>query len=1524
MSSIDERIVQMRFNNQQFQKGVKETNDSLGDLKKSLDFKGATRSLGNLDLATKNVSLSGLASSIDNIATKFTTMSVIGITALATITTKAIEAGGTIAKKLFIDPAKSGLSEYETNINSIQTILANTSAKGTTLDQVNKALQDLNTYSDKTIYNFAQMARNIGTFTAAGVDLKTATGAIKGIANLAAVSGSSADQASTAMYQLSQAISTGSVKLMDWNSVVNAGMGGEVFQDALKRTARAHGVAVDAIIKKNGSFRDSLQDGWLTARILTDTLAQFTGDLSDSQLKQMGFTSQQIKDIQKLAKTAVGAASDVKTFSQLMDTLGEATTSGWSQTWQIVLGDFGEAKTLFTLLSNTFGGLVQASANARNKMLQDWKNLGGRKVLIEALTNVFKALVSVFEPIHKAFREIFPATTGKQLYDMTVAFRNFTRLLILGTDASYSLYQGAKFLFNIFKIGIQIIGGIFGVLFKLIGAIFDGGKGIASAGKGIGDFFQFLNKAVADTRWIPAFFETLGNALLVPLNFVKAFVGAVAGGIPGFFKNVSNALMVPIDLMKLFAATVKDVVLAMAGFTSDGITIALTRITERIKSLGRLGQAVIDIWNDIKRGFEALAKFLQPVTDAFGKMFKDIGANIKDALKDVSFSDVLDLINVGLVGAMVLIFNKFVNGFGKDVKKSLIGNLKEITEGITGILSGVTDTLKAMQTNLKAGTLVKIAGAIALLTASVLILSLIDSAALTKALVALTIMFTQMAGTMAVFGKIAAGPNIAQVPVMAFSLILLATAVNILATAVKKLSELSWQDLIKGLVGVVVLLGAVTNAAKGMSGNAANLIATGIGMIAVAFAVKILASAVKDLSDIGWNEMIKGLIGVGTLLAALAIFNRLTVANKSAIVSGVGLILLGTAIKILASAVKDFATMDVGQIVQGVAALSSVLLVLSVFTKAISGAKGMVGAAVGLLILGGAVKIIASALKDFASMSWEELTKGLLAMGGALLLITAAMLAMPPSMIVTAAGLVLVAAALKIIASALKDMGGMSWEEIGKSMVVLAGSLIILAGAMYLMTAALPGAAALLIVAGALAILTPALLAMAHLSWDQIGRGLTMLAGVFLVIGVAGLVLTPLVPVLLGLGIAIGLIGIGIGAAGVGILAFAVGLTLLAAAGLAAIPVVIALVTAILNLIPMAMQKLGEGIAAFAKVIGDSAPLFLDAMVKLIMTLLTAIDTVAPKIIDTLVKLIFNLLDALVKVIPKFVDAGMKIISGVLKGIADNIGNVIKQGTNIVVNFLNGIANSQARIIQAGINLVIKFIEGLAKGIRDNTQRMYRAAADLGNAILDGLTGGLWSGVNRVINAAAHVAQSALDSIAHVFDSHSPSKKAIMLGGFVSKGLAIGITKLSNEAEKAAVMTATKVVNGLTKVLSHIDEFVNQDLKSPVITPTLDMSALKRDAGQITGILASPKLTAKDSLILARATLADAQANLDARNKVIEENRAAQLRGMPAPVQFIQNNNSPKALPKAEIYRQTQNLLSGARKVVTPEGVATG
>jgi len=288
MSTIEERVVSMKFDNKEFEAGVKQTMLSIEGLHKSLKFEGAQKGFADIAAASKQVNLNPLGEAANAVGQRFKAMEVVAVTAIATIAHQAIATGTQLAKSLTIDPLKTGLSEYETNLNSIQTILSNTQWQNTGLKDVTHALDILNTYSDQTIYNFAEMARNIGTFTAAGVKLNVAVDAIKGIANLAAISGSNSMQAATAMYQLSQAISTGKVALMDWNSVVNAGMGGKVFQDSLMETARIHGVAIDKMVKDAGSFRNTLENGWLTGEILTETLSKFTGDLTAAQLKTMG------------------------------------------------------------------------------------------------------------------------------------------------------------------------------------------------------------------------------------------------------------------------------------------------------------------------------------------------------------------------------------------------------------------------------------------------------------------------------------------------------------------------------------------------------------------------------------------------------------------------------------------------------------------------------------------------------------------------------------------------------------------------------------------------------------------------------------------------------------------------------------------------------------------------------------------------------------------------------------------------------------------------------------------------------------------------------------------------------------------------------------------------------------------------------------------------------------------------------------------------------------------------------------
>ena len=420
---IDQRVVELQFDNANFERNAKESISTLDKLKEKLNFKRTGEGLKELEDRVAKFTMKPLEDAVEGVRVKFTLLDNFVWNFFDRISNKILDVGKNLVSAFTIDPIKTGFQEYETQINAVQTILANTQSKGSTLDDVNEALDKLNKYADLTIYNFTEMTRNIGTFTAAGVGLQDATDAIQGIANLAAVSGSTSQQASTAMYQLSQALSAGSLKLQDWNSVVNAGMGGEVFQNALKQTAREYGIAVDSIIDKAGTFRESLKDGWITSEILTTTLKKMTVTGADEYLAKLTGVSQQhiaamheeaassadmeksFRDLARelaatgkvteeqayqllnMSTTAQDAATKVKTFSQLMDTLKEAAQSGWTQTWELIVGDFGEAKELFTFLSDTFAGLINESSDARNAIVadalgSDWEKL--TKVLTDA------------------------------------------------------------------------------------------------------------------------------------------------------------------------------------------------------------------------------------------------------------------------------------------------------------------------------------------------------------------------------------------------------------------------------------------------------------------------------------------------------------------------------------------------------------------------------------------------------------------------------------------------------------------------------------------------------------------------------------------------------------------------------------------------------------------------------------------------------------------------------------------------------------------------------------------------------------------------------------------------------------------------------------------------------------------------------------------------------------------------------------------------------------------------------------
>ena len=1269
-TTVDERVVEMRFDNKQFEQNIQTSLSSLDKLKKSLNLEGAAKGLETVNDAANKCSgnMSPLSNAVETVRVRFSALEVMAITALQNITNSALAAGKNLVSAFTIDPIKTGFEEYETQINAVQTILANTSSKGTTLDQVNNALDELNHYADMTIYNFTEMTRNIGTFTAAGVDLDTSVAAIKGIANLAAVSGSNSQQASTAMYQLSQALAAGTVKLQDWNSVVNAGMGGQVFQDALKETAKVHGIAIDEMIKDEGSFRETLSKGWLTSDILTETLAKFTGDLNEDQLRTMGYTDDQIKSIMKMGKTANDAATKVKTFTQLFDTLKEAAQSGWTQSWEIIVGDFEEAKELLTEVSDTFSAVINASADARNKMLQDWKDLGGRTMMIEAVKNVFEGLVSVAKPVREAFNEIFPPMTGKQLAEITERIRDLTAKFKMGEESSKNLKNTFKGVFAVLDIVGQAFKAVAGGVGELIGLFLPAGNGVLSLTGSFGEYLVKLDETVKKT-------DVFGKAVSTVVDIVKiaiTFVKTAGEKVKEFGKTAGEKFDFPgFELFHSFLERVHDRMAQIgdgAGKMKSGVIVAFEMMGEALEKCKFL-KVMEALWTAVK-------VIAGGIADAVGTMM----GTLAEKLGNADFSGVLDILNSIAVGGIALSVSKFL----KSVTEPLEG-LNGVLEGVTGILDGVRGCFEAYQTNLKAGTLLKIGAAIALLAGSIVAISMIDSDKLSASLGAITVLFANLLGAMAIFNKISSDTG--KVSKACTAMIAMSVAVSILAGALKKVSDLDWGELARGLVGIAGLTTIVVASSKAMASSQKQVMKGATSLIIFGAAIKILASACEDLSKLQWDELGRGLTGVGVLFAEIAVFLRVAKFNGKMISTATGIVILSAAMKVLASACKDFGQMEWSEIGKGLAGIGGLLAELAVFTNLAGNAKHVMSTGVALIAIGAAMKIFASAVKDFGQLQWDEIGRGLTAMGGALAEVAIAVNLMPKNMIGIGTGLVIVGGALEIIANCMSKFGGIQWEEIGRGLTVMGGALAELAISLNFMKGTLGGSAALLVASGALAVLAPVLSILGALSWEAIAKGLISIAGAFTIIGVAGAVLTPLVPTILALSGAFALIGVGvltIGAgllaAGTGLSALAIGFTALATAGAAGATAIVAaltvIVTGIAGLIPAVLTKVGEGIIAICKVIAAGAPAIGEAVKAVVLTLIDVFVSCVPQLADGALQLVVGVLAALVTYTPQIVDLAFKFLIGILDGIASNLPSLIKAGVDVLVAFFAGIVDA--------------------------------------------------------------------------------------------------------------------------------------------------------------------------------------------------------------------------------------------------------
>ena len=1156
--AIDQKIVQMKMDDSDFSSKVQSVLSKFGDLTKgfqrvnSSNVKNASNSIGEIaDKAGGSTSaMARLEAATTSIANKFTVMGQVGQAAIANIANRLVDLGLKITKEATVQPLIDGYNEYANKLQSINVIMNN--VPGAKLADVKDTLSQLNTYADQTIYSFEDMTTNMGTFTAAGVGLKDSATAIEGIGNLAASSGSTTQQMSMAMYQLSQALAAGKVGLQDWNSVVNAGMGGQKFQKALSQTAKELGHGRNEAV----SFRDSLQDGWLTSEVLLKTLNKFKNDKSMQE-----------------------AATQVKTFSDLIDTTKEGLGSAWAQVWENIIGDSKEAPQLWTGIANAIQKPITAMDNYNKNTSKAFHDLGGRQAVINGLTNVFKNLGKVVSTIGSAFKDIFPAPTAKQLVAMAQGFEKFTQTLKISKTDLTNIHDTFKAFFSLIKLGT---------------------------------------------------------------NIVKMAAGAIAKLIP------NNLLSM---VLEVTGALGRFILSAESGKANFGV---FTGIINKFKAAMQGANKVLDEGGSLVDFFVEKMKQMGPtvkdITDRIGSMFGGMFAKLKASFSGGSI-DPSKMIAAGGIGAIAL-FVKKLSGTFEDLadffKKG--GPMQGIISGAKSVLGGLSDSLNAFTASVKTKAILAIAGAMAALALALKVLSTIDAKDVFKSLEMLAAMLFAMNVSLTSLSKISG--SVGRALVAAAALNLLALAVDEIVVAVYAFGKMKPDEFIQGMAGMAGTIMIMVAALSAMSQNVPKTVTTAASLVLLAGAVDMIALAVVGLGLIPASAALQGVSAVTVLLGALAIFIKVVEGAKFRMSTALSVVAIAAAVNMLTVPIIALGYLDFNKIATGILALGAILLELGVFAQIAGGAKTG-SAAVTLVAMSAAIGVITVALAGLARISFDDLVKG-----------------------------------------------------IGAIAVVM----VTLALAMTMAKGGIGGAVAITIMAGALNVLIPPLLVLSKLSMTELITGLTGLAGVFIILGVAGYALQPVVPALIGLGGAIALIGAGAALAGVGLSAFAIGLGLLATTGAGAI------------------YAIGATISGLVDVMIELTPKFQALGIAWLHALIDAITTQIPYILQAFAKMMLSILDVLNQYAPAILQRFLDLVFALLDVITANIGTLVTKVSEFLIAFAKALGDNAEPLLQAGIQLMIKLINGMANALRDNQ-----------NQIVDGVMNAVEAVVEIIITALTKV-----------------------------------------------------------------------------------------------------------------------------------------------------------------------------------------
>jgi tape measure domain-containing protein len=1006
---------------------------------KSID--GLNSKVSGFDASPLSNAFSKAASSVQN---SLSVMDIAMGNVLGGMMQKAISFGSQ-----FLRGPVDGLGEYNNKLGSIQTIMTNTEWEipdsSVRMRKVSSALEDLNDYADKTIYSFADMTRNIGTFTAAGVSLDKSATAIKGISNLAAASGSNTQQAGVAMYQLSQALASGRVALQDWNSVVNAGMGGKLFQDRLTQTAEKMGHARDM----SKSFRDSLKDGWLTSEVLLETLREFSEDQS-----------------------MLDAATKVKSFGQLVDTVQEAIGSGWATTWEYFLGGFEEAKSMWTKIGDLVNPFInddqgkyydsvlemeRSLGNYRNAMLKTWKDLGGQQSWFNTIENSFAIVMNSLTNLRKGFRDIIGTykDSAQALYQVTLKLEEFTSKIrnwqaLQDTFVSIGRAFGAVFTGVISVIG-NVAKGMASVAGSANGFVFI----IQDVAKGIEKLFSALKSEKMQAGFVKLG-QTIGNVLgilgslfriaaSIVTSFFKAFAPSgdgsgflsfmtllekVTGAIRKFVEGIEQAIQSSNPFKTVFE------------FLAAGVKGLLSIFDKLISKLPKINGISFDgIVNSIKKlfsssnikGGDALVNTVKSIFTSLSNAIKDGISVFKKNLSIFSLSDILKTMLLGFAGFKA--FKIFKGGGGDkgggflspilDPIKELVEKGDEIVSKVSGVLDGLKDAISSFTTGIKAGTLLTIATAITMLAVSMKVLSGMSSEEIVRAALGIATASYILTGAMKRLAGMEKIP-----PSTAISMIGFALAIKIMAKAMRELSTLNKNELIKSASGVAAASLILVTSMKLLS-KVDKIKVGAFKLIAFVLAIRILVKSMAELAQYDYEDLKRAVTSIGALMLSLSTAMRIMNNVKIKLSAILGLVVFVYAIKELVNALIDVSMIDYTEMVTGVQGIGFLFAALVASSQALRGAKPSLKALASLLVFTYSIKELVNALIDVSMIEYDEMVTGVKGIGflfTALVAATQALRGANPSL-KSLASLLIFTYSVKELVNALIDVSMIDFDD---------------------------------------------------------------------------------------------------------------------------------------------------------------------------------------------------------------------------------------------------------------------------------------------------------------------------------------------------------------------------------------------------------------------------------------------------------------------------------------------------------------